>query len=578
MKQLKLTTKMILLVLIPILAIVAISVTSILMLQTAMRVSEENLYDTSYVATDLMLNADRDFYQAMVAAVALTGVSNTMDDRRAAAEAFTAEFDQTVERMTEAFQLLEKDMAVFNALRIESTQVNPRELYQTFTVESARWKKSIDLNTLATVDSIAFDEAFNTAREAINGLTEYLQAYALHQLEDMRTMMSSRIATMAVALGIALALTVLVGWFIIRDLRRKSGRILEMIRLTAKLDMAEDFTGDKRIAGRDEFSQIADALNATRSDLRHTIGEVKRDTLQISDSSAKSQATIEQVNHFLSDISTGTEQLSAAMEENAASAQEMNATSVEIEQAIDAIASRASEGATVSTEINRRADTLAKETEASQRSIREVHGQTEERMRAAIEQSRSVEQIDILSASILQITSQTNLLALNAAIEAARAGEAGKGFAVVAEEIRKLAEQSKQAVSEIQGVTGDVLSSVQNLSSSAADMLAILENQVLADYGKQLRAMEQYRKDAGFFSDMSTDLSATTEELTASVHDMMRAIHEVTNATNESAKDATNMSGRVSETYGKLGELVELVHGNSQATGVMAELVERFNI
>ncbi len=115
-------------------------------------------------------------------------------------------------------------------------------------MESARWKKSIDLNTLATIDSMRFDEAFNTAREAINGLTEYLQAYALHQLEDMRTMMSSRIATMAVALGIALALTVLVGWFIIRDLRRKSGRILEMIRLTAKLDMAEDFTGDKRIA------------------------------------------------------------------------------------------------------------------------------------------------------------------------------------------------------------------------------------------------------------------------------------------------------------------------------------------
>ena len=109
-------------------------------------------------------------------------------------------------------------------------------------------------------------------------------------------------------------------------------------------------------------------------------------------------------------------------------------------------------------------------------------------------------------------------------------------------------------------------------------MLGILENQVLGDYEKQLQAMEQYRKDAGFFSDKSTDLSATTEELTASVHDMMRAIHEVTNATNESAKDATNMSGRVSESYEKLGQLVELVQGNSKATGVMRELVDRFNI
>ena len=367
-------------------------------------------------------------------------------------------------------------------------------------------------------------------------------------------------------------------YLIIRDLRRKSKRILDMIRMTAKLDMAQDFSGDKALSGRDEFSQIAEALNATRNDLRGTIGEVKQDTEQISESSEKSRQNIEQVNRLLSDISTGTEQLSAAMEENAASAQEMNATSAEIEQAIDAIASRASEGATVSTEINRRADNLARETGVSQQNIRRIHGETEERMRAAIEQSKSVEQIDILSASILQITSQTNLLALNAAIEAARAGDAGKGFAVVAEEIRKLAEQSKHAVAQIQGVTGDVLESVQNLSSSAGDMLGILENQVLGDYEKQLQAMEQYRKDAGFFSDMSTDLSATTEELTASVHDMMRAIHEVTNATNESAKDATNMSGRVSESYEKLGQLVELVQGNSKATGVMRELVDRFNI
>jgi hypothetical protein len=87
------------------------------MLQTAMRVSEENLYDTSYVATDLMLNADRDFYQAMVAAVELTGVSNTMDDRRGRGGSLHRRVRPDGERMTEAFQLLEKDMAVFNALK-----------------------------------------------------------------------------------------------------------------------------------------------------------------------------------------------------------------------------------------------------------------------------------------------------------------------------------------------------------------------------------------------------------------------------------------------------------------------------
>ena len=578
MKNLKLTTKMLLLVLIPVLAILLISTTSILVMRTAMQVSEKNLYNTSYVAADLMLNADRDFYQALVAANQMANIQSTQEDKQAGADTFASEYDQSLQRMADGYAILEKDMAVFNTLTIEGSQVHPKELYQTFTIEADRWKKSLDTQKKMIVDSIAFNESFANARGAINSLTEYLQAYAQYQLDDMKTMIGSRITQMGVALGLVLVLTAIVAYLIIRDLRRKSKRILDMIRMTAKLDMAQDFSGDKALSGRDEFSQIAEALNATRNDLRGTIGEVKQDTEQISESSEKSRQNIEQVNRLLSDISTGTEQLSAAMEENAASAQEMNATSAEIEQAIDAIASRASEGATVSTEINRRADNLARETGVSQQNIRRIHGETEERMRAAIEQSKSVEQIDILSASILQITSQTNLLALNAAIEAARAGDAGKGFAVVAEEIRKLAEQSKHAVAQIQGVTGDVLESVQNLSSSAGDMLGILENQVLGDYEKQLQAMEQYRKDAGFFSDMSTDLSATTEELTASVHDMMRAIHEVTNATNESAKDATNMSGRVSESYEKLGQLVELVQGNSKATGVMRELVDRFNI
>ena len=78
-----------------------------------------------------------------------------------------------------------------------------------------------------------------------------------------------------------------------------------------------------------------------------------------------------------------------------------------------------------------------------------------------MEDARVVENIGVLSDSIMNITSQTNLLALNAAIEAARAGEAGKGFSVVADEIGKLAEQSKETILQIQSVTDEVKGAVR---------------------------------------------------------------------------------------------------------------------
>ena len=91
-----------------------------------------------------------------------------------------------------------------------------------------------------------------------------------------------------------------------------------------------------------------------------------------------------------------------------------------------------------------------------------------------------------MSDSIIRITSQTNLLALNANIEAARAGEAGKGFAVVADEIRKLAEQSKQAVSKIREITGKVEESVNNLSACSNKILDFMSADVSNDYVSML--------------------------------------------------------------------------------------------
>ena len=92
--------------------------------------------------------------------------------------------------------------------------------------------------------------------------------------------------------------------------------------------------------------------------------------------------------------------------------------------------------------------------------------------------SESAQQIDEINKVIQNISRQTNLLALNAAIEASRAGEAGKGFTVVAEEIRKLAEQSKESSDNIRAIIDDIISSIKSVVTTSYDAKDKLNDQV----------------------------------------------------------------------------------------------------
>lgn len=92
--------------------------------------------------------------------------------------------------------------------------------------------------------------------------------------------------------------------------------------------------------------------------------------------------------------------------------------------------------------------------------------------------SENAQQIDEINTAIQNISKQTNLLALNAAIEASRAGDAGKGFSVVADEIRKLAEQSKQSSDNIRMIVDDIISSIKSVVTTSCDAKDKLTDQV----------------------------------------------------------------------------------------------------
>ncbi|WP_102400355.1 methyl-accepting chemotaxis protein [Haloimpatiens massiliensis] len=329
---------------------------------------------------------------------------------------------------------------------------------------------------------------------------------------------------------------------------------------------------------KDEIGDIINAVEEMQYSLKHLVNNVKNESNSIEEVVNSVAENVKNLNMNIEEVSATTEQLSAGMEETSASSQEMNASSIEIEKAIESIADKAQKGATAAGEINNRAITVKNNFTESKKKAAVVLEESKESLQKAIESSKVVEQINVLSEAIMQITSQTNLLALNAAIEAARAGESGKGFAVVADEIRGLAEQSKDTVGEIQTITKKVIEAVNNLSGSSNQLLNFVASEVGNDYNSMLKVAEQYNEDANFVEELVMEFSSTSEELLASVQDMVKTIEQVSQSANEGANGTTNIAERVMDITKKSNDILSQVEKSKHSADKLNSEIINFKI
>ncbi len=374
-----------------------------------------------------------------------------------------------------------------------------------------------------------------------------------------------------------LLITLVMSYFVATSISKP----IELISIHLQSIAAGDFTVQISKKLKRENNEIGVLIKASESIsdfLRTSFGDVSSNSIEINQTALAVEEAVNLLNAQADDTSATVEQLSAGMEETAAGAEEMNASAAEIEKAVESIAEKAQQGAISAGEISKRAEEIKIRAISSQQSATEIYDHAKEKLKMAIEQSKAVDQIKVLSESILQITSQTNLLALNAAIEAARAGEAGKGFAVVANEIRKLAEDSKNTVSQIQKVTNTVVASVESLKDGSTQILDFIDNKVIKDYQELVGVGEKYSEDAAFVDALITDFSATAQELTASIQDIMKAIEEVTITVNDGAKGTEDIAQKtilIVEEISKVKDQMQISKNNALK---LQELVKKVKI
>ena len=332
------------------------------------------------------------------------------------------------------------------------------------------------------------------------------------------------------------------------------------------------------VDSNDEIGNVAKALNQSKENIKHLINEIMNGASDMSATSEELSATVEEVSSKMEVVNESVEQISKGVQDLSATTEEVSASTEEINASTNELANRSNDAKTSVNEIKQRALNIKGKASKDIEEGTVIYEQNRSSILKAIEKAKVVEDVKIMADSIGSIAEQTNLLALNAAIEAARAGEQGKGFAVVADEVRKLAEQSSQAVVDIQSMVGQVQIAVEELSQSGQDVLKFIDNNVKPSYEFLQSTGIQYEKDAEFVNNITEEISTSSKQMNDVIEQISDAIQNVSATAEESAASSEEISNSVKEVTFAINDVAKSAQSQAELAQKLTDMVQTFKL
>ncbi|SFM23313.1 methyl-accepting chemotaxis protein [Salibacterium qingdaonense] len=317
---------------------------------------------------------------------------------------------------------------------------------------------------------------------------------------------------------------------------------------------------------KDEIGQIAAGFNTMVESLRSTVHQIQDISEQVSSRSGE-------LTRSSREVSSGAQQISSTMEELSSGAEEQAGTSSEISSIMSELDEQIRESNEESRELEESSQVVSQKSRDGRtqmaESVNQMHNitslvqDTSEKVKGLESRSREISK---LIEVIEDIAEQTNLLALNAAIEAARAGETGKGFAVVAEEVRKLAEQVSNSVSDITGI----IHGVQDETNAVVQSLDEGQ-QTVEDGSRQIEVSRDYFDVINESIDsMQYRIQTVASNLTSiAAHSakVRESGEEIASTSEETSAGIEQVSGTTEQQNAAMQE----VAGNAESLSHMAE-------
>lgn len=389
------------------------------------------------------------------------------------------------------------------------------------------------------------DPTYAKASEGIDALIKYQVDAAKNEYERALAVGKAiRVASIA-SVVVGLALTMLIGLVIARSVNRGVSTLAD----SAKKLSDGDLTARADLASRDELGEVAQAFNQMASDFSSIIGTIRNAADQVNCAAETQSSAAEQIATL---AGSQTEQAANA----AVAIEGLNTMVREVAEKAQSISEAAHEAGAMADKGHDVVNAAVKGIQAISRTVNESEAMIESL-------GHRSDQIGQIVGVIKEIADQTNLLALNAAIEAARAGEQGRGFAVVADEVRKLAERTANATSEISAMIGAIQSEISNAVTT------------MGKGGEQAEEGVAMAHQAG----------QAIDRITASVKRVVEMIQQIAHATREESETTGTVAARIdriarmaSESSETIGQTAEACHGIQAMTHALQDEVARFRL
>ena len=301
-----------------------------------------------------------------------------------------------------------------------------------------------------------------------------------------------------------------------------------------------DLTKRVRVISNDEIADLGNGINLFMDKLQEILKLIIENTNYMENVVAEVDGSVAKSNDSASDLSAMTEELSATMQDVGLSVNTINDNADAIRKDVEIIATKSDDINKFSKEMKANAEKIESDARYNMVQTGEKVGNILDVLNRAIEDSKSVDQVNNLTNDILNISSQTNLLALNASIEAARAGEAGKGFAVVADEIRQLADSSRETANKIQSINSVVVAAVNNLSDNANNLVSYLQQTILPELQTFVDGGVKYKENASYIENAMDEFVEKTDVLKKNMEEIAHSINTITTVVDEGAAGVNN--------------------------------------